>query len=98
MRCRIREIRRRSEGHWRRTCQCYAEDVYEPRPDPRTRLDPHDPATFQHFPACGHRDVTDSAIIRAILRVRDREDYWAVECGTCETIWLTPFYAAEGVG
>jgi hypothetical protein len=26
------------EGHWRRTCQCHAEDIYEPRADTRTRL------------------------------------------------------------
>ena len=36
------------EGHWRRICQCYSEDIYEPRVDTRTRLDPLDPATFRH--------------------------------------------------
>jgi len=25
------------EGHWRRICQCYSEDIYEPRTDTRTR-------------------------------------------------------------
>jgi hypothetical protein len=43
------------EGHWRRICQCWSEDIYEPRVDPRTRLDPLDPATFRHGGACEHR-------------------------------------------
>ena len=46
------------EGHWRRICQCWSEDRYEPRVDTRTRLDPLDPSTFAHFPACEHRDTT----------------------------------------
>ena len=31
------------EGHWRRICQCWSEDIYEPRVDTRTRLDPLGP-------------------------------------------------------
>ena len=38
----------------------------------RARLDPLDPATFRHAPQCEHRDTTDPAIVRAILRVQDR--------------------------
>jgi hypothetical protein len=83
------------EGHWRRTCQCYSEDRYEPRADTRTRLAPHDPATFRHFPECEHRDVTDPGIVKALLTVRERENYWAVHCGTCTAVWQTPFYADE---
>jgi hypothetical protein len=85
-------------GHWRRECQCYAEDRWEPRVDRRTRLDPLDPATSRHAPQCEHRDVTDPAIIRAILRVHDSDGYWFVECGTCEHGWQVPYYATESVG
>lgn len=86
------------EGHWRRTCQCYSEDRYEPRAGTRTRLAPYDPATFRHFPECEHRDVTDPGIVRALLTVRERENYWAVHCGTCAAVWQTPFYASESGG
>src|SRR5687767_10957440 len=58
-------------GHWRRTCQCYSEDIYEPRVETRTRLDPLDPSTFRHMPQCEHRDTTDPALVRIILKVQD---------------------------
>jgi hypothetical protein len=38
--------------------------------------------------------VTDPTIVKAILRVHDREDYW-VECSTCEYGWQVAYYAAE---
>jgi hypothetical protein len=41
-----------SEGLWRRTCQCYSQDIYEPPVDTRSRLDPWDPATFRHGGGC----------------------------------------------
>jgi hypothetical protein len=63
------------QGHWRRTCQCYAEDIYEPPVDTRSRLDPLDPSTFGHFPACEHRDTIDPVIVKAILTVLERETY-----------------------
>ena len=81
------------EGHWQRICQCYTEDRWEPRANMRTRLDPYDPSTFSHFPSCEHRDVTDPHIVKALLTVRERENYWYVLCGSCETGWQTPFYA-----
>jgi hypothetical protein len=86
------------EGHWRRVCQCWSEDVYEPRADPRTRLDPLDPSTFGHAPQCEHRHTTDPTIVKAILSVQDRENYWYVQCSTCDCGWQVPYYAAEGVG
>jgi hypothetical protein len=86
------------EGHWRRICQCWSEDIYEPRVDTRTRLDPLDPSTFRHGGGCEHRHTTDPAIVEAILRVHDRDGYWWVECLTCAYGWQTPFYAAESVG
>jgi hypothetical protein len=69
------------EGHWRRTCQCYSEDRYEPRADTRTWLDPMNPSsTFAHFPACEHRGTTDPVIVKAILTVLQRGTYWYVQC------------------
>jgi hypothetical protein len=49
---------------------------------------------------CEHRDTTDPALIRAILKVRDGSggDYWWVECITCDMGWPVPYYAAESVG
>ena len=83
------------EGHWRRICQCYSDDRYEPRADSRTRLDPMDPSTFRHFGECKHRDVTDPDIVEAILSVLVRENYWYVQCHTCTSGWQVPFYARE---
>jgi hypothetical protein len=83
------------EGHWRRICQCWTEDIYEPRIDTRTRLDPLDPSTFRHLGGCEHRDVTDVVAIKAILTVHEREDYWYVQCSTCEGGWQVPYHAAE---
>lgn len=86
------------EGHWRRICQCWSEDIYEPRVDTRTRLDPLDPSTFRHGGGCEHRDTTDPTIVKAILRVHDRENYWWTECAACECGWQVPYYAPESVG
>ena len=86
------------DGHWTRICQCYAEDMYEPSVDTRTRLDPLDPSTFRHGGGCEHRDTTDLTIVKAIVRVHDRDGYWWVECSTCEYGWQVPYYAAESGG
>lgn len=64
------------EGHWRRICQCWSEDIYEPRVDRElgsTRWIRPPSATG---PSCERRDVADPAIVRAILRVHDREGFW----------------------
>jgi hypothetical protein len=84
-------------GHWRRECQCYAEDHWEAPVDRRTRLDPLDPATFRHAPQCEHRDTTDPDLVRVILRVQEGggEGYWWVTCGICEHGWQIPHYAAS---
>ena len=34
-------------------------------------------------------------IVKAILRVLDREDYWWVECSTFEGGWQVPHYTAQ---
>ena len=86
------------EGHWRRICQCYSEDIYDQRADTRMRLDPYDPSTFGHWPSCEHRDLTDPHIVKALLTVTARENYWYVLCGTCQCGWQVPFYAAEASG
>jgi hypothetical protein len=85
-------------GHWVAECQCGKEHQHEPPADRRVRLDPYDPSTFGHAPACEHRDVTDPSILRAILRVHDRDGYWWVECAACDCGWQVPYYAAERLG
>jgi hypothetical protein len=57
-----------------------------------------DPSTFAHAPQCEHRDVTEPSIVKALLTVLEREDYWYVQCGSCETGWQVPHYAAQSVG
>lgn len=79
-------------GPWQAECQCGKEHFHEAPADRRVRLDPYDPATFRHMPGCEH----DPAILRAILRAQDREGYAWVECGTCDSGWQVPHYAAEG--
>jgi hypothetical protein len=71
---------------------------HEAPADGRVRLGPLDPSTFRHAPACDQQDVTDPAIIRATLRVQDREGYRWVESSMCACCWQTPYYATESVG
>jgi len=85
-------------GLWIAECQCGKEYHHEAPADGRVRLDPLDPSTFRHAPACDQRDVTDPAIIRATLRVQDSEGYWWVECSMCACCWQTPYFAAKSVG
>ena len=51
-------------------------------------------------PQCVRRDTTDPALLRVILKVRDVADgdSSVVECGSCETLWQVPHYAAESGG
>jgi hypothetical protein len=82
-------------GHWQAICQCGAEHVRERPAERRSRLDPLDPSTSRHAPQCEHRDTTDPAVIRAILKVRDgtgSDDYWWVECHVCDRGWQVPHY------
>jgi len=74
------------------------EDIYEPRVDTRTRLNPLDPSTFRHAPECEHRDTIDPVIVNAILTILERETYWYVQCSACNCGWQTFFYAAESDG
>ena len=66
------------------------------------RLDPLDPSTGRHFGQCEHRDTTDPALLRVLLKVRDVAfdggDYWYVTCGACEAEWQVPHYAAASGG
>ena len=66
----------------------------EPPTDGRARLDPYDPSTFRHAGQCEHRDTSDPALLRVILKVRDGAGggYWWVECATCEHGWQVPHY------
>jgi hypothetical protein len=47
-----------------------------------------------------HRDTSDPALLRAILKVRDGAggDHWWVECGICECGWQVPHYAVAWMG
>jgi hypothetical protein len=85
-------------GLWIAECVCGKEYQRETPGDHRVRLDPRDPSTFRHGRACEHQDVTDAALLKAILRVHDGDGYWWVECGTCDYGWQVPYYAAESVG
>jgi hypothetical protein len=69
----------------------------EPPADEGVRLDPLDPSTFRHGGGCEHRDTTDPVLIRAILKVRDADGYWWVECGGCDFGWQVPYFAVESV-
>ena len=85
-------------GVWVAECRCGKQYVHEALADGRVRLDPLDPSTFRHTPACPQRDVTDPAILKATLRVQEREGYWWVENAMCPCCWQTPYVAAESVG
>ena len=85
-------------GHWVAECRCGKEHEREDPADRRVRLDPYDPSTFGHAGACEHRDTTDPSILRAILRVHDREGYWWVEFSTCDYGWQIPHYATASAG
>ncbi len=91
------EIRR---GAWEARCVCGIQYHYEDSADRRVRLDPFDPSTGgpgRHFPQCEHRDTTDPAVLRLILRVKDVAfaggDYFYVTCGACEAEWQVAHYA-----
>jgi hypothetical protein len=80
-------------GHWRRVCQCGAEDVYEEPADRRVRLDPLDAKTARHLGQCEFVGETDAAMLRVLLKVTDKGDYDWVECGSCDAGWQVPHYA-----
>jgi hypothetical protein len=85
-------------GLWIAECVCGKEYHRELVTDGRSRLDPLDPSTFRHHGGCDQRDLTDLAIIRATLRVQEREGYWWVESSMCACCWQVPYYAAKSVG
>jgi hypothetical protein len=46
---------------------------------------------------CEHRYTTDPTILRALLKVQDKETYAWVECGGCNSGWQVPYFA-ESIG
>ena len=83
-------------------CQCGKEYNHELAAERRVRLDPLDPSTSRHHPACEHAATTDPALLRAILRVQEGtgvapgwSQYWWVTCGVCQTSWQVLHYALE---
>jgi hypothetical protein len=84
-------------GHWRRECQCGAED-WRTAGDGGVRQDPYNPGawpTLNHLGGCEFRDATNPAILRAILKVTDVGDFYRVDCRSCEALWRV-MYHAEG--
>ena len=96
----------RSNGSWsnvgigRRDAKCGIDRFYEQPADRRTRLDPLDPSTSRHAGQCEHRDTSDPALLRAILKVRDGAGggYWWVECSACDCGWQVSHFSAENGG
>jgi hypothetical protein len=84
-------------GHWEARCQCGVEYLDEPAANDRFRLDPLDPKTGHHAPQCEFASETNSATLKVLLKARERDGYWWVECGSCEAGWQVPFFA-ESVG
>jgi hypothetical protein len=86
-------------GYWEARCVCNVQGWHAPDVDRRTPLDPRDPSTFRHAGECEHRDTTDPALFRALLKVRDGMglDYWWVECGSCNAARQVAHYV-ESVG
>ena len=87
------------DGGWKAECVCSTEYFREPLTDDRVRCDPLDPATSRHGGACEFATVTDPAVLKLALKVRDGSggDYWWVECGSCEYSWPVPHYAESVV-
>lgn len=44
------------------------------------------------------REVTEPSVLRALLKIMEREDYWWVQCGSCDFGWQVPFFVEESVG
>jgi hypothetical protein len=82
-------------GHWVAECVCGTEHYHDPVADRRVRLDPLDPATSGHLPQCEFVAATDPAVLKVLLKARERDGYWWVECGSCEAGWQVPFYAGS---
>ena len=47
--------------------------------------------------ACELHGETDPAVLRLALKAVDKDGYWWVQCGACDTGWQVPYYA-ESVG
>lgn len=70
-----------------------AESWQEPAPR-RVRLDPYDRSTMRHLGECEFKDVSDSSILKALLKVTPKDGYSWVECGACSGGWQVLDYAA----
>ena len=73
--------------YWKRECVCTVEHRPPQVADGRTRQDPLDPALARHGAVCEHRDTTDPALLRALLKVTPADGYSVVECGACSYLW-----------
>lgn len=84
-------------GAWEAECVCGKEYFHEPA-GRRIRLDPYDPATAHHLRPCEISSEAAPAMLRAVLKVVEKDSYWWVTCNLCEGGWQVPHYAAERVG
>lgn len=78
-------------GHWQAVCVC-GKDYHEPAGD-RVRLDPLDPKTAHHAGQCEFVSVSDPSVLRLVLRVVDKDDYWWTSCSACDMGWQVPHFS-----
>lgn len=80
-------------GVWEAVCVCGKQYHYV-EVAARARQDPYDPDTFRHAGQCEQRDITDPALIRMMLRVKEGAGgtHWFVECGVCGNGWQVLHY------
>jgi hypothetical protein len=50
------------------------------------------------LPECEFAHETVSVILRALLKLQDKETYAWVECGACASGWQVPYYAEASLG
>ena len=87
------EIRR---GAWEAVCVCGKQYHHEPVVDDSVR---NDPLKIGHrgAPQCELHGDTDPAVLQHALKAIEKDGYWWVQCGACDTAWQVPYYA-ESVG
>ena len=80
-------------GVWEARCVCGVQYHHEPVSDDRVR---NEPLKIGHHGASQcelHGEGVDPAVLRLALKVTDKDGYWWVQCGACDTGWAVPHYA-----
>ena len=86
-----------SRGVCEARCVCGVQYHHDPITDDRVRLSPFDPKTGRHSALCEFATQTDTALLRAVLKVTHKDGYDWVECNACAYGWQVAHYA-ESVG